>query len=173
MRLLGTSGARFGFRPLRLPALNAPRLGGSADLDTVAVVLAFLQGCVLATFGALVTVLGQRVGVFASTFVYLAPGAVLVIPWILLSGGSLRLAKVRPSSVLPGALNVLGIAGTVVLIPLVGMQMLTAALVTAAMLAGLQIDRLGLFGVPRKAVSMRRVIAVLVLTAGVILTVIG
>jgi transporter family-2 protein len=146
---------------------------GSPRVRALALGLAFLQGSALAAISGLNAVLGMATGTFTSTFLFLAPGGLFLTAWFALKGTPVRIADVRAMFFLPGSLNVVGIAGGVVLVPIVGLQFTTAARVTASVLSGLYIDRRGLFGLPTQPVSTRRILGTIVLAAGVILTVFG
>ncbi len=153
------------------------RRGGSPALLSSTLMLplamAFAQGAALAVISALNAVLGRETGTFTSTLFFLAPGAAILLLWFVLGRTPLRLSEVSPGFLLPGSLNVIGIAGGVILVPLVGLQFTTAARVTASVLAGLYIDRRGMFGLPQQPVTRNRVLGTGLLTLGVMLTVLG
>lgn len=154
-------------------ATVVPATGSPPPVRALALALAFTQGAALAAISGLNAVLGMQTGAFTSTFVFLAPGGLFLAAWFALKGTPVRPSDVRAMFFLPGSLNVLGIAGGVILVPIVGLQFMTAARVTASVLSGLYIDRRGLFGLPTQPVSTRRVVGTIVLAAGVILTVLG
>jgi bacterial/archaeal transporter family-2 protein len=154
-------------------SVAAPAARAGPDLRNLALLMAFVQGATLAAVSGINAVLGLETGTFTSTFFFLAPGAAFLLVWFLVFRTPLRFAEVQASYLFPGSLNVVGIAGAVLLVPFVGLQFTTAARVTASVLAGLHIDRHGLFGLPQQAVSSRRVIGTIVLSLGVLLTVFG
>ena len=156
------------------PAGTGPRQRGApGDLRALAILMAFTQGAALAVVSGLNAVLGLATGTFTSTFFFLAPGAAFLVVWFALTRVPLQVSQWQWRFVLPGTLNVIGIAGAVILVPFVGLQFTTAARVTASVLAGLYIDRRGLFGIPAQAVSPRRIVGTIVLSIGVALTVLG
>jgi len=154
-------------------AAAAAASGVGRDLRTLAVFMAVLQGAALAFVTGLNAVLGQATGTFTSTFFFLAPGAIFLSAWFILFRTPLNRSAWELRYLIPGTLNVIGIAGGVILVPFVGLQFTTAARVTASVLAGLYIDRRGLYGVPMQAISLRRIVGTVVLTVGVVLTVFG
>lgn len=143
------------------------------SLKQPALWMAFLQGAVLAVVTALNAVVGIEAGPFVSTFLFLVPGAVVLLVWLWKVRPPVSVSQVRPAFLLPGLLNVVGIAGGVLLVPIVGLQFSTAARVTASLVTGLHIDRKGMFGLPRHAISRQRVVGTIALSLGVILTMFG
>lgn len=157
----------------RPAAAGVARRGAFGDLRGVAIMMAFTQGAALAVVSGLNAVLGLTTGTFTSTFFFLAPGAIFLVAWFGLARVRLNTAQWQWRFTIPGALNVIGIAGAVILVPFVGLQFTTAARVTASVLAGLYIDRQGLFGIPSQAVSSQRIVGTVVLSVGVLMTVLA
>lgn len=155
------------------PRRDTPRTSQPSALRQPALWMAFLQGAVLAVVTALNAVVGIEAGPFMSTFLFLAPGSVALLVWFWRVRPPVSFTQVRPAFLLPGSLNVVGIAGGVLLVPIVGLQFTTAARVTASLITGLYIDRQGMFGLPRQAISRQRIVGTVILTLGVIMTIFG
>lgn len=147
------------------PATGVPR--------PLAVLLAFLLGCGIATATSLNVVLGAEVGTMVSTFMFLAPGALGLLLWFGLrdarGSGSTRAAlpRIRAAWLLPGALNVAGIAGGILVVPHVGLQLYTSVSFASAALTGLVMDRLGAFGLTPSPPNRARLLATALLVGGV------
>lgn len=137
-----------------------------------AVVLGLLVGAVLSTSMALNASLGTIVGPITSTGLFLLPGAVILGVYLLVQRGLKRErgTSAKPSVLyfVPGTLNVLGVTGSIALIPVVGVQLMTGTTFSAGVLTGLLVvDRLGMFGLPQRPVSLHRVAATVALVVGV------
>ncbi len=140
------------------------------NLWIIAAVL--VVGGLLSGASSINAVLGQQTGVFTATLFFLGPG-VLLLPLLslVIDPFSLQVIKSwRPLYVIPGLLNVLSIAGSVFLIPILGVQLMVSTVFTAKVLTGLLIDGLGLFGLPRSPITRLRLLAAAVLSLGVTLS---
>lgn len=117
------------------------------------------------------SVMGQDIGTFGATFMFLAPGAILLV--ILHLGQPRKLTQLRQQlqlrHVLPGVLNVANLCGGLLVIPHLGMQLFTSTSFAASAIGGLTIDRFGLLGLPTSPISRARLIATTFLIAGVVL----
>lgn len=122
--------------------VNAQLRAGMGDA-TVATTVSFIVG----TIGLLVAVALMRP---------VLPGTAALgrLPWWTWTGGLL------------GALYILG---TIVLAPKLGAAALLAAIVAGQMVASLMLDHYGLLGFPVAPVSPLRILAVLLIVAGVLL----
>jgi transporter family-2 protein len=119
--------------------------------------------------------LGKNVGTFAAATISFAVGTLVLfgiclavgggfgdvgnfrqLPWYYLTGGALGAAYVTTALV---TVRELGAGG------------LTAAVITGQLTMSVLLDRAGILGLPEKAVSVPRVIGVLLLAAGVFLIV--
>lgn len=138
-----------------------------------AVLAALTVGGVLSGANALNATLGQEVGTFTATMLFLAPGVVLLpLASLVLSQQKQHLwqHQYRLIYFIPGTLNVATIAGSVFLIPHIGLQLMISTTFTAKVLAGLFVDRYGLFGVPRSPITLLRLLAATILGFGVFLS---
>ncbi|TVQ12074.1 MAG: DMT family transporter [Leptolyngbya sp. DLM2.Bin27] len=165
---------RFGQPPLSPIHVTAlpPRL--TPPRPTALPVLAVLAvGGLLSGASSINAALGQAAGVFTATLFFLGPG-VLLLPLLGLAiapqATAADLPPWRPLYLMPGILNVLYIAGSVVLVPLLGVQTLISAVFTAKICTGLAIDRCGWLGLPRSPITARRLLAAGLLVAGVVLS---
>lgn len=117
------------------------------------------------------SVMGQDIGTFGATFMFLAPGAILLV--ILHLGQPKKLARLRGQfqlgHALPGVLNVANLCGGLLVIPHLGMQLFTSTSFAASAIGGLTIDRFGLLGLPTSPISRARLLATTFLIAGVVL----
>jgi transporter family-2 protein len=141
----------------------------------VALLLASLSGALVAMQAPINSGLGKNVGTFAAATISFAVGTLVLfgiclavgggfgdvgnfrqLPWYYLTGGALGAAYVTTALV---TVRELGAGG------------LTAAVITGQLTMSVLLDRAGILGLPEKAVSVPRVIGVLLLAAGVFLIV--
>lgn len=138
-----------------------------------AVVAVLMVGGLLSGANSLNAALGREAGVFTSTLFFLGPG-VLLLPLfsVVVSSQkeSLVLKSWRPIYFMPGLINVISIAGSVFLIPIIGVQMMVSTVFTAKVFTGLFIDGFGWFGLPRSPITKLRIMAALMLSLGVVLS---
>lgn len=164
-------------RPMNRPQPSRPDFPPVAVLvkpRTALPVLAVLVvGGLLSGANSLNAALGQAAGVFTATLFFLGPGVVL-LPLLGLAiapqGTFKDLPPWRPFYLVPGILNVLYIAGSVVLVPLLGVQTLVSTVFTAKVCTGLAIDRCGWLGLPRSPITPWRLMAAGLLVVGVVLS---
>lgn len=132
---------------------------------------AILTGMSLGLAMGINSVMGQQIGTFGATFMFLAPGAVVLV--ILHVSQPKRLAALKTSlqwkHVLPGVLNVANLCGGLLVIPYLGMQLFTSTSFAASAIGGLTIDKFGLLGLPTSPVSRARLLATTLLICGVVL----
>ncbi|QQE64824.1 hypothetical protein GFS31_15070 [Leptolyngbya sp. BL0902] len=146
---------------------------GSKRPNPLAMGGVLVVGGLLSGANSLNAALGQAAGVFTATLFFLGPGVVL-LP--LLSAafvpptGSGLLKSWQPLYLMPGILNVLYIAGSVFLVPILGVQTMTSTVFTAKVFTGLLIDRYGWFGVPQSPLTSLRLAAAFLLSLGVFLS---
>lgn len=142
----------------------------AVNLWVVAAVLGV--GGLLSGANSLNAALGQQAGVFTATLFFLGPG-VLLLPLLSLvvdASSPQPIKSWRPLYMIPGLLNVLSIAGSVFLIPILGVQLMVSTVFTAKVLTGLLLDGLGWFGLPRSPITRLRLLAATVLSLGVVLS---
>lgn len=109
--------------------------------------------------------LAAEVGPFATTVAFLLPGAVvlsLLRPWRRNPA-----APLRPIDAWPGLYNVVAVAGSALLVPLVGMHLTNGTRFAAAVVAGSLLDHAGAFGSRRLHLTPLRWLAGLLLVLGV------
>ena len=120
--------------------------------------------------------LGLRIGVMYAVFMFLAPGAVIVAVFTLLgtnrrTTGAGKTLGFRVRHLLPGLMNVVVLSLSILLLPTTGLQVLVATKFTANLFTAAMVDLFGAFGMPRYALSARRVTGLCCLVPGVILSV--
>jgi bacterial/archaeal transporter family-2 protein len=140
-----------------------------------ALLLTVVAGGLIAMQAPINSMLGKSVGTFAAASVSFVVGTIaLVLITVLIGGG---FGDVGEASHLPWYYLTGGLLGAVyVTTALVAVRSLGAGGVTAATIAGqltmsVIADRAGILGLPEKAVTLPRVIGVLLLAAGVFLIV--
>lgn len=95
----------------------------------------------------------------------------LALAGLLGQGGSFRaLPGAPPVLLIGGALGAFFVWSMLWSVPVMGVVTVTAALILGQMSAALVLDALGAFGVPQQPVSLRRVGAVVLVAAGVVLS---
>lgn len=148
-----------------------PPTAGSVFSGPLGPVAAIANGMSLGLAMGINSVLGQQIGTFGATFMFLVPGAVILI--ILHALQPKRLAHIRAAfrfhHLLPGILNVANLGGGLLIIPHLGMQLFTSTSFAASAIGGLTIDRFGLLGLPKSPVSRYRLLATMFLIGGVVL----
>lgn len=131
-----------------------------------------MVGGLLSGANSLNAALGQAAGVFTATLFFLGPGVVLPLLSVAFAppAGSSILRTWQPLYPMPGVLNVVSIAGSVFLIPILGVQTMVSTVFTAKVFTGLLIDRYGWFGVPQSPITSLRLVAAFLLSLGVFLS---
>lgn len=165
------AGATLGLNSSDLANPSLEALAGRPNLAAMGAVL--VVGGLLSGANSLNAALGQAAGTFTATLFFLGPGVVLLplLSMVFVSPAGVGILKSwRPLYVIPGILNVLYIAGSVVLIPILGVQTMVSTVFTAKVFTGLLIDRWGWFGVPQSPITRLRLIAACLLSFGVLLS---
>lgn len=161
-----------------LATASAKRAPGDARGHGLVVIVTVVLGSAISTAMALNASLGSLVGPLTSTGMFLMPGAVALT---LYFAGRALLAKRSEADgqrqpflwlfLVPGTLNVVGVTGSILFIPLVGVQLMTGMTFSAGVLTGLLfVDRKGLFGLPVNPVNPRRIVGAVILVVGVIIS---
>ena len=105
-------------------------------------------------------------GPFAATVAFLLPGAI-IIPLLQRRRDRFAITGVRPSDLLPGAYNVVAVAASTLLVPIVGLHLTNGTRFAAAILAGSVLDHFGVFGASRFRWTRARAAATTMLVTGV------
>lgn len=148
--------------------------GRSQRRQLMAVGAALLLGMALSTTMTLNARLGQLVGPLTSTTMFLLPGSLFLSVYLIWDSRRSRRgqrATFDPRMLLPGLINVLTVAGGIILIPLVGVQVMRGGSFTAGVLTGLLVDNFGLFGLGRYRISPGRLSSAAVLVVGVLVAI--
>lgn len=138
-----------------------------------AVVAVLVVGGLLSGANSLNAALGKEAGIFTATLFFLGPGVFLLPLFSMVFSPrkeNLVLKSWRPVYLMPGMINVISIAGSVFLIPIIGVQMMVSTVFTAKVFTGLFIDGFGWFGLPQSPITKLRFIAALTLSLGVFLS---
>ena len=141
----------------------------------VAVPLTALAGALVAMQAPINSTLGKNVGTFAAATISFATGTFVLVAICVTVGGGL--GDVGNARDLPWYYLIGGVLGAAyVTTALVTVRELGASGVTASVISGqlgtsVILDRLGVLGLPEKAVTVPRVIGVALLAAGVFLVV--
>lgn len=141
--------------------------------NVYAVAAVLMVGGLLSGANSLNAALGKEAGVFTATLFFLGPGVFLLpLFYMVVSSRNeiLALKSWRSIYFIPGLINVISIAGSVFLIPIIGVQMMVSTVFTAKVFTGLCIDGFGWFGLPRSPITALRIMAALMLSLGVVLS---
>lgn len=151
------------------------------DVQWKGTVITILLGGFLSLIGALNASVGLMTGPFSATTLFLLPGAIL-FSFRLLMAGRVRSLLLVFSSIwksrswlylLPGSVNVLGVAGIVFFVPRLGLQVVSGTAVASGMVTALVVDHIGLLGLNRYPLGPGRLKGALLLALGVTLSVLG
>lgn len=132
------------------------------------VLAAFTVGAVDNVSMAINASVARDAGPFAATVAFLLPGVVMLA--LALRRRRPTRAELRPSDAIPGVWNVLGLAASMVVVPIVGLHLANGTRFAAAIVTGVLADHLGVFGAVRIPLSRGRALAALLLVAGVALS---
>jgi transporter family-2 protein len=140
-----------------------------------AVALTAVVGGFIALQAPINATLGQRVGSFQAAFLSFAIGTVLLAAIAgLARGGFGQLAEVRGLSwyyLTGGLLGAAYVTTVLVTVRALGAGAVVAATIAGQLSASVVIDHFGLLGVERQAVTLGRLVGVVLLAAGVYLIV--
>ena len=145
----------------------------SAGREVVWPIVAFLNGCALATVSSINASLGEHVGQIAATLSFFLPGALLLC--VLWAIGRLRppLASVLRAPwwalLFPGALNFGFTLLLVFIVPVLGVGTVVVLSFVMQMAAALLIDGMGWFGQRAVSLDWRPFIGLALVLVGVIL----
>ncbi len=128
------------------------------------VLAAFTVGAVDNVSMAINASVARDAGPFAATVAFLLPGVVMLS--LALNRRRPTRAELRASDAIPGVWNVLGLAASMVVVPIVGLHLANGTRFAAAIVTGVLADHLGVFGAVRIPLSRGRALAALLLVAG-------
>ena len=132
------------------------------------VLAAFAVGAIDNVSMAINASVARDAGPFAATVAFLLPGVVVLA--LVFHRRLPSRAELRPSDAIPGVWNVLGLAASMVLIPIVGLHLANGTRFAAAIVAAIVADHIGVFGAVRIPLSRARALSALLLVAGVVLS---
>ena len=141
----------------------------------IAVPLAAGAGALVAMQAPINSTLGKSIGTFAAATFSFATGTVLLLAICVTVGGGLGdLGHVRDLNwyyLIGGALGAAYVTTALVTVRELGAGGVTASTIAGQLTTAVALDRLGVFGLPEKAISIPRVLGVMLLVAGVFLIV--
>lgn len=150
--------------------------GNIAPTHMMFLVSSIVLGAINGLMQAVNADLGLRIGVMYAVFMFLAPGAAtLAVITLLAINRRTTIAGepwgFRAQHLLPGLMNVVVLSLSILLLPVTGLQVLVGTKFTANLFTAAMVDLSGAFGMPRYALSARRVVGLCCLVPGVILSV--
>ncbi|OGO25365.1 MAG: hypothetical protein A2Y54_08465 [Chloroflexi bacterium RBG_16_51_16] len=121
----------------------------------------------------LASLVSQRLGIFESVFIVHLGGALFsLIPLLVYGGGNLHRWRELPwYAVVAGIFGLVVIASVSYLIPRIGIAASITTIVAGQLIVGAVLDHFGLLGAVVKPIDPIRVIGLLIVMAGVWLTV--
>ena len=141
----------------------------------VAVLLTVGMGGLIALQAPVNSVLGRSIGTFQAAFVSFAIGTlVLLVIAALARGGLGQIGEGRGMAwyyLTGGVLGAAYVTSVLVTVRSLGAGGVTAATIAGQLTASVVLDRAGVLGLPEKAVTVPRILGVLMLAAGVFLIV--
>lgn len=138
------------------------------------IIVAVILGVILPVQVAVNSKLGDAVtnpllAAFASFFV----GTISLLTYILITGIPLsKLAGAKDASPISwtgGVLGAIYVAGSIILLPKLGVALTISLILAGQMLMSVVIDHFGLFGLPVKEISLARFAGMLLIVIGVVL----
>ena len=141
----------------------------------VAVIITAVSGALVAMQAPINSGLGKAVGTFAAASVSFAIGTVLLVLIALTVGGGFgdvgEIRTLEWQYLIGGALGAAYVTTVLVTVRDLGAGGVTAATIAGQLSMSVALDRAGVLGLPEKAVTVPRVVGVLLLAAGVYLIV--
>jgi bacterial/archaeal transporter family-2 protein len=140
----------------------------------VAVLLTALAGGLIAMQAPINSGLGRATGSLPAALVSFSVGTLALAAIVVLSGKAGGLGSVFGVSwyyLLGGLLGAIYVTNALIQVAAIGAGGVAAATITGQLIAGVAIDRLGLFGLDRVAIGPDRAIGVALLIAGTVLVV--
>ena len=141
---------------------------------TSAAILVVAAGTAIGAQAPINGALSRSIGTFQATTVNFAVGLALLLAILAVSGGFGGLAEIGEApwwSLLGGACGVAIVSASIVGVGSLGAGGVTAAVVAGQLTASVVIDRLGLFGVDKQAITASKIVGIALLLAGVALVV--
>jgi transporter family-2 protein len=135
--------------------------------------IGLLGGMAIGLQGPFSSIIGQRMGILESVFIVHAGGALAaLIPLLFLAGGNLGSWQSLPWYVLlSGILGFAVVASMAYMIPHIGAAPAVVLIVAGQLFIGSLLDHFGLFGLSLKPLDLQRVGGLLMVAAGVWVTV--
>ncbi len=131
----------------------------------------FIAGIAVAAQPSINGRLAQRVGILESSFISFAVGTLVLLVVVLMTGrGNLKaVSGAAWWELMGGFLGAFFVSMTIVAVPRIGTASTMAAIISSQLIAGLVLDRLGIFGLRTFALDAPRIIGTGLLLAGALL----
>ena len=144
-------------------------------MDTIflIILIGLIGGVAVGLQSPLASMISQQLGVFESVFIVHLGGALIaLIPLLYLGGGKLSQWRSVPWYALgAGIFGLVVIASISYMIPRIGIAAAITTIVAGQLLVGTILDHFGLLGAAEKSLEPTRIFGLLVVLAGVWLTV--
>lgn len=137
------------------------------------VLIGLVGGVAVGLQAPLASIMSQKLGIFESVFIVHLGGAVLaLLPLVVYSGGKLAQWRSVPwYALMAGAFGLVVIGSISYMIPRVGVAAAITTVVAGQLLVGVILDHFGLLGAAERALDVTRLLGLVVVLAGVWLTV--
>lgn len=137
------------------------------------VLIGLVGGVAVGLQAPLASIISQKLGIFESVFIVHLGGAVLaLLPLVVYSGGKLAQWRSVPwYALMAGAFGLVVIGSISYMIPRVGVAAAITTVVAGQLLVGVILDHFGLLGAAERALDVTRLLGLVVVLAGVWLTV--
>jgi len=144
-------------------------------MDTIflIILIGLIGGVAVGLQSPLASMISQQLGIFESVFIVHLGGALIaLIPLLYLGGGKLSQWRSVPWYALAaGVFGLVVIASISYMIPRIGIAAAITTIVAGQLLVGTILDHFGLLGAAEKSLEPTRIFGLLVVLAGVWLTV--
>lgn len=142
--------------------------------SVILIILVGLAGGVAVGLQApMASMISQRLGIFESVFIVHIGGAIIaLLPLLFVGGGKLSQWRGVPWYLLGAGIFGLIVIGAIsYMIPRVGVAASFTTIVAGQLLVGMILDHFGLLGAAERSLDVTRIIGIIVVLAGVWLTV--
>ena len=137
-----------------------------------ALAVAFAGGVALAVQSPINSALGRALNDTILATIISFGGGLVVLALVMFARGSLPNAavfrSVQPWMISGGALGAFYVWSALWSVPRLGVLTMIAALILGQLLASLMVDQFGLFGIPVREIAWQRIVAVVLVGAGVV-----
>lgn len=134
-------------------------------------ILTMIGGWAMGVQAAVNGGLGKRIGALEATFASFGIGAAALFFAVLFfgKGSFLTISQVPKYQLLGGVLGAFYVGIMVMVVPKIGVSLAFFALITGQLMMGAAIDHFGWFGAPHHPLTMKKVISISLMLAGIYL----